>query len=237
MDNSIYVALSKQVATERQLNMLANNMANSSTAGYKAGSMMFSEFLVKDAHGKTAYALDHGVGRNNAQGALESTGNPLDLAVQGKGYFAIQTDQGERYTRAGNFTINAQGQLSTQSGHLVLDNSGQPMTFEPEDEKIIVFSNGKLEVDGEERGQVGVYEFENENSMKYVSDNLYSSPEQPTAMEEPKVAQGMLEQSNVQPILEITKLITVQRNFTSAAKFISDMYDLQENAVRTMAKE
>jgi flagellar basal-body rod protein FlgF len=237
MDNSIYVALSKQVATERQLDMLAHNLANASTVGYKSGSMMFSEYMMKDANGETSYAMDYGTGRSNAQGALQSTGNPLDLAIQGKGYFAVQTPQGERYTRAGNFTINAVGELSTMDGHQVLDDSGQPITFEPDDEKISVFANGKLEVDGDERATIGVYEFANEKNLKYVSGNLFSSDENATVVEEPKVTQGMLEQSNVQPILEITKLINTQRSFTSSAKFISDMYELQENAIRTMGKD
>lgn len=237
MDNSIYVALSKQVATERQLDMLAHNLANAATTGYKSGSMLFSEYLLKDANGKTSYAMDYGTGRNTAQGALESTGNPLDLAIQGKGYFAVQTPQGERYTRAGNFTISATGELTTMDGYAVLDDAGQPITFEPDDEQIVVFQNGKLEVDGDERATIGVYEFANEKNMKYVSGNLYSSDDNATVIEEPKVTQGMLEQSNVQPILEITKLINTQRNFISSSKFISDMYELQENAIRTMGKD
>jgi flagellar basal-body rod protein FlgF len=237
MDNSVYVALSKQVATERQLDMLAHNLANASTVGYKSGSMMFSEYLLKDANGKTSYAMDYGTGRNTSQGALQSTGNPLDLAIHGKGYFAVQTPQGERYTRAGNFTISATGELSTLDGFPVLDDSGQPITFEPSDEKITVFANGKLEVDGDERATIGIYEFANERSLKYVSGNLYASEDNATVVEEPKVTQGMLEQSNVQPILEITKLINTQRSFISSSKFISDMYEMQENALRTLGKD
>lgn len=237
MDNSIYVALSKQVATERQLNMLAHNLANASTTGYKAGSMMFSEYLVNDGKNKTSYALDYGVGRDTSQGALESTGNPLDIAIQGKGYFAVRTPEGERYTRAGNFTINQQGQLATMNNDLVLDNTGQPIEFQEQDEKITFFTDGRMEVDGEERAIIGVYQFADEKNLKYVSGNLYSAEEAPVIAEEPRVAQGMLEQSNVQPIIEITKLITTQRNFISSSKFISDLYELQDNAIRTIGKE
>lgn len=236
MDNSVYVALSKQVATERQLSMLAHNLANASTTGYKAGSLMFSEYLVNDKHGKTSYTLDYGVERDTSQGALESTGNPLDVAIQGEGYFAVRTEQGERYTRAGNFTINPQGQLSTMDGHLVLDNAGQPIEFQEQDEKITFFTDGRMEVDGEERTTIGVYQFENESQLKYVSGNLYESDVAPVVAEDPRVAQGMIEQSNVKPILEITKLITTQRNFISSNKFISDMYEMQDNAIRTIGR-
>ena len=236
MDNSVYVALSKQVATERQLGMLAHNLANASTTGYKAGSIMFSEYLVNDGKGKTSYALDYGVGRDTSQGGLESTGNPLDIAIQGDGYFAVRTPEGERYTRAGNFTINQQGQLATMDNYLVLDNAGQPIEFQEQDETITFFTDGRMEVDGEERTTIGVYKFEDERQLKYVSGNLYESAEAPVVAEDPRVAQGMIEQSNVKPILEITKLITTQRSFTSSNKFISDMYDMQDNAIRTIGK-
>jgi flagellar basal-body rod protein FlgF len=238
MDNSIYVALSKQKAAQRQIDFLANNVANANTVGYKANNVLFRQYLRDDGNGnKVAYTLDYGSKRDISQGPLESTGNPLDLAIQGKGYFAVQTPQGERYTRAGNFTLNEQGQLATLDGNLVLDNGGQPIEFEQQDEKITVFSDGRIEVDGNERAQVGVFEFTNEYALKNISGNLLESKEKPVAMENPKVAQGMLEQSNVKPVVEITNLINTQRSFTSGAKFVSDMYELQENAIRTISKD
>ena len=237
MDNAIYVALSKQSAAERQIDMIAHNVANANTVGYKTNSALFRQHLIKDGYGTTAYTLDYGSKRDISQGALESTGNPLDLAIQGKGYFAVQTPQGERYTRAGNFTLNEQGQLATLDGNLVLDNGGQPIEFEQQDNKITVFADGRIEVDGNERAQVGVFDFTNEYALKNVSGSLLESSEKPIALENPKIAQGMLEQSNVKPVVEITNLINTQRSFTNTAKFVSDIYELQDTAIRTMAKD
>lgn len=237
MDNSIYVALSKQVGIERQMDLLANNLANSTTTGFKSSDMIFSQYLMKDAGGKTAYATDAGVGRNTQQGTLETTGNPLDAAIQGDGYFQIQTPQGMRYTRAGNFTINEQGQLATNTGDLVMDDAGQPIEFQIDDDKITIFENGKVEVDGEDRGNIGVYKFQKENELKNVGNNLYSSDENPVISEDAKLSQGMLENSNVSPILEITKLITAQRNFVGNSDFINAIYDLQNTAVQTIGRD
>ncbi len=237
MDNSIYVALSKQVVTERQMGVIANNIANSSTAGYKSESVFFNQYLMNDASRKTAYVQDLSTFSNLAQGNLEKTNNPLDLAIMGEGYFAIQTPNGEAYTRAGNFTINEQGDLTTMDGLPVLDDAGQPITFQEDDEQITVFANGMLEVDGEERGTIGVYNFENPHSLKKGANNLLYSSEVPVINEYPKLAQGMIENSNVQPIVEMTKLIEVQRDYERTSKYINTLYELQENAIRTIGSQ
>lgn len=237
MDNSIYVALSKQAGAERQLAVIANNIANANTAGYKSESVIFSQYLRKDSDGQTAYANDVGTSRNMAQGTFQSTGNPLDLAIQGDGYFGVTTPEGDRYTRAGNFTINDQGELVNSDGFQVHDQSGQAVTFEPEDSNITVFADGRIEVNGENRGSVGVYKFENKNSLEKAGGNLYTSSEVPVIDDEAKIAQGMIEASNVNPIMEMTKMLQVQRDYDGAAKFINTMYELQDTAVRTFAKE
>jgi flagellar basal-body rod protein FlgF len=237
MDNSIYVALSKQTVASRHMEVIANNIANSATSGYKAESMFFHQYLIDGANGKTNYVEDLSTFRDMSQGNLTRTGNPMDIAIQGDGMFAVSTPQGERYTRAGNFTINDQGELSTMDGYQVLDDAGQPIAFEDSDDKITFFANGKIEVDGEERGSVGVYNFNNPKTLKKESSNLFSSEEVPVLNEEPKVVQGMLEDSNVKPIVEMTNLIDVQRDFERTAKFIQTLYDLQENSIQKLAKE
>lgn len=237
MDNSIYVALSKQSVSARHMEVIANNIANSSTTGYKSENMFFHQYMIDGPNGKTNFVEDLSSYRDMSQGSLSETGNPMDLAIQGKGYFAIQTPQGERYTRAGNFTINDQGELCTMTGNQVLDDSGQPITFEDKDDKVTFYANGKIEVDGEERGSVGVYQFKNEKSLKKDSNNLFSSEEVPVLDEEPKIVQGMLEDSNVKPIVEMTNLIEIQRDFERSAKFINTLYELQQNSIQRIAKE
>lgn len=237
MDNSIYVALSKQTVAGRHMEVIANNIANASTAGYKGESMFFHQYMVDGPNGKTNFVEDLSTYRDMSQGNLQRTGNPMDIAIQGEGFFAITTPQGERYTRAGNFTINDQGELSTMDGYQVLDDANQPITFEDTDDKVTFYANGKIEVDGEERGAVGVYQFTSNKVLQKESGNLFSSTEVPVLNESPKIVQGMLEDSNVKPIVEMTNLIDVQRDFERSAKFITTLYDMQENAIRTVAKE
>lgn len=235
MDNSIYIALSKQSAAETQMAMIANNIANANTNGYKAEDVTFETFIHKAGKDKLSYAKQAGMYRDNSQGSLDQTGNPLDLAIQGDGYFAVQTPDGERYTRSGNFSINDQGELVNTDGYKVLDQAGQSIQFQPEDRKIKVYADGRLEVDGEERGNIGVYNL-NPASATKVGGNLYSSTEAATTVDEPRVAQGMLEGSNVKPVLEMTKMIDVQRDYDRTSKFISQIFELQESAIRTFGK-
>lgn len=239
MDNSVYVALSKQIGTARQLNVVANNIANINTTGFKAEQMVFQSYLVDDAQNRqTAYAQDISTVRDTSQGSLEQTDNPLDLAIQGNGYFAIQTDQGVRYSRAGNFTINQNAQLSTQDGNPVLDDSQSPIEFEETDVQIEVFGDGRLLVDGEERSTVGVFQFDNEHGMESVGNGLFESEEIPLINEgEAKLAQGMIENSNVISVKQITEMIQLQRRYTGSAKFINNMYELQETAIRQLARQ
>ena len=237
MDNSIYVALSKQAGAERQMALIANNIANANTPGFKSEASVFAQHLQKDGTGKTAYVNDIGTIRDNSQGPLQTTGNPLDLAIEGDGFFAVKTPDGERYTRAGNFSINSQGELTNAEGYQVLDQAGQSITFQPEDRKIKVFADGRMEVDGDERATIGVYGFAKNSRPEKLSGSLYSSKDTATVVDEPKVAQGMLENSNVQPIIEMSKMISVQRDYERTAKFINEIYDMQGTAVQTFAKQ
>jgi len=219
MDNSIYIALSKQSAAENQLDVIANNIANANTAGYKSEAMAFSTHLQKSGKENLAYTKQAGMIRNYSQGALERTGNPLDLAIQGEGYFGVQTPQGERYTRSGNFSLNDQGDLVNSDGYAVIDQAGQTIQFQPEDRQIKIYADGRVEVDGEERSTIGVYKV-NVNGLS----------------KEARIAQGMLENSNVNSVLEMTKMLSVQRDYDRTAKFINSIYDLQESAIRTMGR-
>ncbi len=235
MDNSIYVALSKQSAAETQMDAIANNIANANTSGYKSEDLAFTTYLHKSGKGEISFAKQAGMVRNNSQGTLETTGNPLDLAIQGEGYFGVKTPQGERYTRAGNFTLNDQGELVNSDGYKVVDQAGQSLQFQPEDRQIKVYSNGRVEVDGEERSTIGIYKL-NPNSLTKEGSNLYSSSETATTTDESRIAQGMLENSNVNPIVEMTKMLSVQRDYERTSKFINSIYDLQENAIRTLGR-
>lgn len=240
MTNSVYVTISKQAAAGRNMAVIANNLANANSVGYKAETMVFDSYLVDDANNrKTAYAQDKFTIRDNSQGRLEMTGNPLDFAINGPGYFMVQTENGERFTRAGNFLIDTEGSLATQDGYKVLDDGGGQIDFEETDQDIVVFGDGRMEVDGEERGTIGIYQFTDlENSLTRLPGGLFETDQAPLPNDGlAQMAQGMVERSNVEPIVQITNMIDVQRDFTRSAKFVSNMYEIQENAIRTISRQ
>lgn len=239
MSNAIYVALSRQTGVERQLSVVANNLANSNTSGFHGDQLLFKSHLVPDAGGRTtAYVEDVATIRNTSQGRLEYTGNPLDLAVNGPGYFAVTGPNGNAYTRAGNFVLDSEGSLSTIDGYKVQDEGGAQIDFQEEDQEIVIFGDGRIEVDGEERGNIGFFQFEDEQLLKRIGGNLYEAIEAPIPNEgEGRIAQGMIEKSNVSPVAEISNMIQLQRAYTGNARFISDMFELQETAVRKLSQQ
>ena len=240
MDNSIYITLSKQLGLFRDMDVTANNIANATTAGYTSEDMLFTDYLVGDGNkNKMAFSQDISTYRDTRQGALKATGNPLDIAISGKGYFTVETPLGVRYTRAGNFQLDGGGVLVTMDGYPVLDADGQRIQFEEEDREITVGEAGNLTVDGEERGILGVVQFENEQLLERLSSTLFKS-EVPGAQAEEgavRVMHGMLESSNVDPITQMTHMIKVSRSVASTAKFIETMYDLERKASNAYTRQ
>lgn len=238
MDNGIYIALSKQMALFRDMDVTANNIANTNTVGYNAEKMMFTDYLVDDGNRhKMAFAQDISSYRDTAAGGFKQTGNALDIAIQGRGYFMIETAMGERYTRAGNFQIDPEGFLVTVNGHPVLDDGGQRIQFDEQDQEIKILEQGQLVVDGEARAILGIAQFENEQAMVQMGNNLYKSDAAPVPAENIRVVHGVLEQSNVKPVTELVQLTRLSKSTGSTAKYIEVMYDLQRKTSNTWAKQ
>lgn len=241
MDNSIYVTLSRQLTLFRDMDATSNNIANVNTVGYNAEKLAFDDYLVEaDIDGKlgqkVAYARDPLSYRDTNNGPLKTTGNPLDLAVSGPGYFIVDTPLGQRYTKAGNFMIDGQGTLVTPQGYPVLSAAGEVIAFPNDTTDVQINDQGLITANGEEVGQVGVAEFSNEQAMKRLGNNLYSSNETPLEQQTTRVVQGALEQSNVQGVSELVRVVQLQRSVASTAKFVEVMYDLQRKVTNTYAK-
>lgn len=238
MDNGIYVALSRQMGLFRDMDMTANNIANADTVGFGAEKIMFDDFLVKtspDGGPRTAFTNDFGSYRDISEGPLKVTSNPLDVAISGPGYFAVQTPLGERYTRAGNFQLDTDGMLVTPEGYQVLDNGGQPIQFEAQDREIAIGEAGDIIVDGQPRTTLGVYEFSNPQLMERSGSTLYKAEgAQPATAS--RVMHGTLEGSNISPVMELTHMIQVQRSVGSTAKLIDAQYELTRKTSDTWAK-
>ncbi len=242
MDNSIYISLSRQLALFRDMTVTANNIANADTPGYNAEKMMFTDYLVDDGNRhKMAFAQDIGSYRDLSQGPIEHTGNPFDLAVTGPGYFIVETALGERYSKAGNFTLGADGMLMTPTGNPVLSPNGDRIFVQNTDRNITIGETGQISVrtpDGalEQRGQIGMVEFEDEQAMERLNGQLYNTEQEPLDAVNSRMLQGVIESSNVSPVLELVRTTELSRSTASTAKFIEVMYDLERKTSNTYTK-
>lgn len=224
------------------MDVVAHNIANMNTAGFKGQDMMFVEHLVKSRGGekllgnKLAYARDISTLINFNEGPMEKTGNPLDLAITGDGFFVVRTPQGERYTRNGRLKLDEGGQLVNQSGQPVLSSAGQPFILAPEDTEITVSRDGTVSTNNGNLGKLKLVRFENPQQLKRSAGSLYASESPPIDVEQPSITQGTLEGSNVQPIFEMAKMIDIHRTYDSVRNFIEREDERMRNMIREMAR-
>jgi flagellar basal-body rod protein FlgF len=240
MNNAIYIALSRQTGLFRNLDVAANNIANASTPGYKGETMVFEQYLANDKDNfrrKIAFSNDVATFVDYKDGAMTKTGRDLDIALDGKGFFKVETPQGERYTRRGSLTINNEGILVTQEGYPVLQSDNQVITLQPNDIDIKISANGAVRVGdtGLLRGDIHIVDFANPQKLKRLEGGLYEADASEPPEEQPenpaKVLQGYLEQSNVSPVTELTNLININRSVSGVTGFMADMHDLTRRAI------
>ncbi len=238
MENTGYIALSRQLTLRRELDVVANNIANMNTPAYKAERLIFREFIQKpEPNQPHSFVQDIGMSRNLTEGPASPTGNPLDLAISGPGYFAVETPEGIRYTRHGRLQLDAQGQLINSQGAPVLSGNGAPITIPNGTGTITIATDGTLSGDAGLIGKIGLSEFADEGKLKRDANGLYSAGgQQPEAATKTKVMQGMLEQSNVQPILEMTRMINVHRSYQSAQRLISSEHEQSMRAINKLMR-
>ncbi len=227
MDQTGYILLSRMSAMLRGTDVLATNLANAETPGFRANRPIFATHLQRqrDVTGpqggqSVAFALDRATWRDGASGPLTSTGNPLDVALQGPGFFAVETPRGERFTRAGRFTLAGDGRLVDMEGNAVLDSANRPVTFAPNDTRIEILGDGTIRTENGQVGKLRVVQFGNEQALRAEGGRLYASDETPEPMARPSVVQGSLEGSNVNAVLEMTRLTSDVRAFQMVAQFM-----------------
>ena len=231
MENAGYIALSRQVVLGRQLEVIANNLANTSTPAFKAESMKFDEFLIRaDEGAPLSFVEDGGVKRDWTPGTLRPTGNPLDLAINGDGYFVVNTPDGDRYTRNGRFALDASGQVVTGNGNMVASDGG-PILVPNEDTKIIVAADGTVSTETGIIGHLRIVHFDDPQALSAIGGGLYSTEAAPQPDSASKITQGMVEDSNVQPIIEMTNLVQVTRDYEAAQRMIEAEHDRQRRAI------
>lgn len=234
MSNGIYAATAGAVAQSSALDTTANNIANASTAGFHADRVTFREALT------TAQSVDlrsvvAAPSRIDGQpGALQPTDNPLDLALEGDGYFSITTPAGVRYTRAGNFQLDADNHLVTADGFQVRGEGGAPISIPPEAQALTVASDGTISADGEELGRLALLRFAT-NQLRREGNTLYAATGAPQAGELPAVRAGMLESSNVNVVRGVVDLVKVSRIYDSLMRIIQGYHDVESRAARELA--
>ena len=236
MDNALLIGLSRQSAMMREMSTVANNLANMNTTAYKSESALFDEYLMpvaqEDSPEKTlSFVQDYGQFRNMTDGELKSTGNPLDVAISGEGFFKVQTPNGAEYTRNGHFQLDDQGQLVTSQGYPVLTGAGTTVTFSSDEGQISIASDGTISTDRGQRGKLSVVSFANLQDMKAEGNSTYSTTQTEDPVANPHFVQGSLESSNVNAIAEMTNMIDVQRSYISAAKLVQAADDMRRQAI------
>jgi flagellar basal-body rod protein FlgF len=243
MENALLIGLSRQMALGRELDLIANNVANVTTNGFKARASRFREYLMPVASADSfqradrplSFVADAGTALDVSAGAVERTGNPLDAAIKGPGFFAVQTVGGERYTRNGAFTIDSQGRLVTSDGNPVLGESG-PITLGPQETGLTIGADGTVSTDQGQRGRLRLVGFANPETLRNEGANLFASPTPAQAAgPNSRIEGGALERSNVRPIVEMSRLIEVNRSYTNIAGLVARIDDLRRNAISRLA--
>ncbi|MBL6454111.1 flagellar hook-basal body complex protein [Belnapia sp. T6] len=232
MDQPGTILLSRLSSQLRATQVMANNIANADTPGFRAERPVFASHMVRaGSRGELAYAVDRATWRSMAPGPLATTGNPLDLALRGDGFFAIETPRGERYTRAGRFTLDATGRLTDSDGNTVLSADGTSLTFAPGDTRIEVLGDGSVRSENGPVGQLRIVGFADPQRLRPEGARLFAATDPPQPLARPQVVQGAVEGSNVSPIAEITGLTEEVRDFQFAAQFAEREADRQQSAI------
>ncbi len=250
MENTLLIGLSRQMTLRRELDVVANNIANLNTTGFKADGHLFEEYMMPVARSdrfiggdrRLSFVIDRATWHDPGQGPIQQTGNPLDVAVDGKAYLAVDTPRGERYTRNGALQINAQGELVTSEGYRVLGDNG-PIVFQPADRNISISREGTISVrEGtnaaeSQRGRLRLVGFAQAEQLRKDGTTLFAAPAGLTPQAAPTagVIQGAIEKSNVRAVVEMTRMIEVTRTYTTIAGMLQQQGDLRRTAIERLA--
>lgn len=240
IENAQLISLSRQIALQRQMDVVANNMANINTTGFKAENILFEEYVMpvaRDNDFKTpdqplSYVQDWATIHDMTGGAVVQTGSELDVALNGDGFFAVQTPGGERYTKSGAFQLNAAGTMVDLNGNPVLGQGG-PITFGPTETGILIGADGSVSSSAGAKGRLRMVEFANPQALTREGNNLYAGGTPVTATKT-RAMQGFIEKSNVSGVSEVTELIRVTRAYESMASMTQRQDELRRSAIQRL---
>ena len=241
MENPTYIALSRLMSQQRAMDVVANNIANADTPGYKTQHVQFSDWLLRtngirspDGESEVDYTQDRATWRDDAPGALTHTGEPLDIAIGGSGYFQVQTSNGIRLTRAGRFATQADGTVGDTAGNPLLDEGGSPIHVGASDRQISVSADGTIGSENGPIGKIGIVIPIDSKRLVPEGSHLFRADTATAPLAQPQVVQGALESSNVQPITEMTRMMQMEREFQFMTQFVQSEGDRQQSAIDTL---
>jgi flagellar basal-body rod protein FlgF len=251
MENGLLIGLSRQMVLQRELDVVANNVANLNTTGFKADGNVFYEYLMPVARSdrftgadrRLSFVLDRATWHRLGQGPIQQTGNPLDIAIDGDAFLAVQTPQGERYTRNGALQINVRGELVTSEGYRVVGENG-PIVFQPGDREVAISREGTItvkegnNVQESQRGKMRIVAFAQPERLQKDGTSMFVPPAGTAPQPAPTsgVIQGAIEKSNVNGVQEMTRLIEVTRAYTAVAGMLQSEQDLRRTAIEKLAE-
>jgi flagellar basal-body rod protein FlgF len=238
MDNATYTTLNRQSGLLREMRTVAQNIANADTTGYRRGGVVFSEFVVDTGPGQASLSMANVAARRTdfAQGNLTMTAGSLDFAIEGPGFFMLATPEGDRLTRAGAFTPSPDGTLVAPDGAQLLDAGGAPIFIPPDAARIGLGADGTLTADGNPIAQVGLWLPADEQAMRRAEGVRFDPGEPPVPAPEARVMQGFLEDSNVDAVNELTRMIEVQRAYELGQTFLDREDERVRSTIRTVGQ-
>jgi len=251
MENGPLVGLSRQIALQRELDVVANNIANLNTTGFKADNVVFQEFLMPGAQAnqfagndrRVSFVQDRATWLDLSQGPVQQTGNPLDVAISGNAFLTIQTPRGERYTRNGALQLNNAGEIVTSEGHKVIGENG-PIVLQANDRDISISTDGTISVrEGRNtidslRGKLKLVDFAQPQRLQKDGTSAYAAPNgvQARPATQARVVQGNIEKSNVRSVVEMTRMVEVTRTYAQIASMLQQQGDMRRTAIEKLAE-
>lgn len=244
MDTLNYVALSHQMALQRQLAVISNNVANMNTAAYKREEALFAAQAAVMPSGPVntarpvSFVLDQGMMRDLAQGDFIPTDDPLNVAITGEGFFTVTTAEGNlAYTRNGQFRLNGEGFLVTENGARVLGDNGEPIQFAPDETNIFIAEDGSISSSLGPRGRLGLTAFENDLSLSKIGGTLMvGEGGEPLPADQVRLKTAVIEGSNVKPVLELANMIEVLRSYQSTTRLIERYTDIRQQGIERLGR-
>ncbi|MFZ4807710.1 MAG: flagellar basal-body rod protein FlgF [Hyphomicrobiaceae bacterium] len=237
MQNGVYLSLSGQIALNRRLETVAANVANGTTPGYRAEEIKFESLISPNTSDPTAFAAVGSTYLSRASGEIVSTGNPLDVAVEGDSYLAMMTPVGTAYTRDGRFKMRPEGDLQTLNGYPVLDAGGAPIQLDPNGGPPTISRDGIISQNNRQVSQLGLFTIDPAAKLtRYDNSGVIPDRAAVPALDFTRtgVQQGFIERSNVNPIMELSRLILIQRQFEAVSNAVGDTESTMTDAIKSL---